>query len=564
MAATRPRSPEVADRRRAAPWILAAALGAAALLGLHHLPALREAREGAARRSLDAATFPSRDAARGLQRLGGLYAMPARDPGVGHGSVKRDVPLRLQLDPPSPEELARDLGVDPAWLARPVAIVALRIDPGEVERLNANRQERGAEWESPGFFAWIESGQLRFSSRVAVRLHGGWTRRFADLVAYRVYFRRRDGAYRFPAELMPEHRGPDLSRLVLRQNGRQDRWGRFWQWENQLALDVARRVGYPAPHQRSAMFFLNGQPMGLRMVTEHISPSYYREHYGHDDFWIYDTKNSSADSAAPLRGPLDAYRALAASARRPGVLTMAEVGRVIDLDNLARWYATTLLLGTLDRMQGPLARDQKDPASRWFWTAWDLDQSFGKGSPPVRPSWEVDTITNRGALRSPDLRAYLVRRLSSDDPDFQRFLAAVVVDALNHRVTESFVSERLAHYRGLAEAHDSGREAIDALEAFLRRRPAVVRSQLAEALALGAAQPLTVSGPPGRTWLVDGYPCSTRFTGWYFRDTPAVLRPAEGDADDFSHWSVDGERVTSETLELALDGPRAVEIHFRP
>lgn len=556
-----------ATLRPAAVFAAGLLLLGAALAWLERQPALRPARLHNAARDLPASAFPSRDALLGLRRLGLLHALPPGAEAAGAPDFGR---YRLTTAPPTGEELARSLAIPSPWLARPVAVASLLVDPAELARLNSQPEARGRDWEIPGFFAWVESGRLRFSSPVGVRLHGGWTREFPEVVGYRLYFRRRQDAVRFPAELMPDHRGPDLSRLVLRHDGRFDPWGRYWMWETPLTSDIARRVGSPVPHARPVRLFLNGQDFSMRTATEHLSQDYFREHYGHQRFSSFDVRGAGRNHARHRSGDPDAYRQLSAFLHGPEPLTLSRLAQRVDVDNLMRWYATVLVCGTADRMQGLLARPEAtSPPGKWFWIAWDIDQSFGKGVRPPAPGWERDSFVDRNARISPDLRAHIFRRLRRDDPQFPAYFAGRLVEVLNHRVTDGFLIERLAHYRHLAAAYrrgPEGEQALVAIEEFLMRRKPALRRQLAKHLAVGPAHQLRASAPPGRALVIDGYRWPSPYRGWYFAPTPAQLEVAPEDRASFSHWRVDGEpRPRGETrLRLELSGDRRVEAVFAP
>jgi hypothetical protein len=356
---------------------------------------------------------------------------------------------------------------------------------------------------------------------------------------------------------------------VLRHDGRFDPWGRYWSWDAALSCDIARRVGCPAPYARPALLFLNGQEFGMRAALEHLSPDYFRDHYGHARFSLFDTKNSRRNNAHLVSGDGGSYRQLSEFLHRPEPLTLVRLAERVDLDNLARWFATVLFLGTGDRLQGMLARDDSTtPPGKWLWIAWDLDQSFGKGIAPPAPSWEIDTFDDELVRRSPDLRAHILRRLRAEDPEFAPYFTRLFVEVLNHRLTDGFLVERLAHYRRLATEYRRGRDgeqAMEQLEDFLLRRKPVLRRQLDRHFGAGPAFRLEAAARAGRRLRIDGYVWSSPYRGWYFGSTPAELEVEPADREGFSHWLVDGRAQShGETrLRLELVTDARVEAVFR-
>jgi hypothetical protein len=204
-----------------------------------------------------------------------------------------------------------------------------------------------------------------------------------------------------------------------------------------------------------------------------------------------------------------------------------------------------------------LARDDSTtPPGKWFWTAWDLDQSFGKGIPPPAPSWELDNFDDARAQQSPDLRAHILRHLPKADPAFAPYFTRLFVEVLNHRLTDGFLVERVAYYRRLTTEYRRGREGeqgMAQLEDFLMRRKPVLRRQLDQHFGAGEAFRLEAVAPAGRRLLVDGYPWTPPYRGWYFASTPAELAIEPQDREAFSHWRIDGRPGPQGEWRLRLE-----------
>jgi hypothetical protein len=59
-----------------------------------------------------------------------------------------------------------------------------------------------------------------------------------------------------------------------------------------------------------------------------------------------------------------------------------------------------------------------------------------------------------------------------------------------------------------------------------------------------------VKGPEGIELEIDGHSATAGYRGWYFRDSPMTVEVLGADRERFSHWLVNGRRVS---------GPRLVQ-----
>lgn len=527
---------------------------------------LRAAKEYSAQQALEPAAFPSGNIALGLRRLGRLYPLPLPE-GAVPPRKRRFRRYALSALPPRGAELARIFAVAPEWLTRRVPVVSIQTDPARLEELLASPFSEGDDWEAEGFLAWIENGELAFSSPAGVRLHGGGSREWRETVGYRAYFRRREGADVLPAYLMPGAVEPGLKRLVLRRDGAIDAWGRNWRLTVPLAFDIARQAGLPTPAVRPVALFVNGTYLEQRVATEHLSEDFLIQHFGHADFDIVDTKRSKREYATIKKGELKSYLELSHFVREPARLTLERLATKLDLDNLFRWYVTVLFCATGDRFQGLMVRDLTRPGSPWFYIAWDLDQSFGRGFAPDRPGWETNSLLDRFALGSADVRALILRRTPSEDPAFAPAFTRMFDEVMNYHLTDAFLAERIAHYRQVARDFETGEEGqrlIGDLENFAARREEVLRRYIDELWGTGPSYGVRVGVPAGWGVEVDGHPFSGGFLGTYFRGARIMLRPRPTGHLRFSHWRVGGRRVDSETLEVTVDAPIDIEAVSEP
>jgi formylglycine-generating enzyme required for sulfatase activity len=431
---------------------------------------------------------------------------------------------------------------------RPVlSLVVAREDLYDPARgLLSNVLEHGDEWERPGTVAFFEDGEIRFATDVGVRVHGGGSRDVSERQGFRLYFRRRYGALQLPTGVLF---GPDaqpIRTLVVHNDVRVDGNGDRWHLVNPVAYDIAAAMGAIAPATKPVRFFLNGEPQGLFVLTERIGPEFFEAHWGHGRVRA---DQAEFDTLWEWISP-----------RRP--LLMADVATRIDLDNLTRWFLSVAFCATRDAYQGPSQfRNLTRRDAQWFWVNWDMDGSFRV--------WDADSYSflleqvggpRRG--RNPaEPRATVVTRLLTDDPAYREYFAAMFDRVMNHRLTPTFLRERLDHYRRIATTLEPDETSfLDRLDLFLARRPAYFRRLTEQWLDTGPSQRIRISAPASVR--VDGESVIGRFEGRYLPEREITLTAPEGDAR-FVEWRVNGVVAGRSTdLRLRTDAPADVEAIF--
>ena len=234
---------------------------------------------------------------------------------------------------------------------------------------------------------------------------------------------------------------------------------------------------------------------------------------------------------------------------RRAPFTAADLSSWIDVESLSRWFVSVIFCATTDPFQGEIFRDETQPGARWFWVNWDMDHSFMDFYGYVHLPWRHDTFDTTLGVGSFESRA--LTQLIDRDPVYRAYLADMFLDALNYRLTPSFLDERYRYYREIAERYELEDDRyLEPLREFLTERPDHVRRLLVKHLDLEPLGRLRLEGRPGEGLEVDGHPVPSDFIGWYLPGTEITVRLGPP-SDDFSHWLVNGERVTAPRVTLA-------------
>lgn len=456
-----------------------------------------------------------------------------------------------------PEELPSSAIVYQEDLKNPAPLVSVVIDPKDlydpVVGILANSLKRGKNWERPAFLSYFDQGQLVFASGIGLRMHGGKSRIAPMEKSFRAYFRPIYGEEQFQPGVIFDERAEPIRHLILHNDRRDD-----WHLVNPLAYDISSRIGALTPQTKPVRFFLNGEFQGVYVLTEHLSEEYLFSHYGHTQFTFARTKQD-ADSRSFKIGDYAKYKAFKTWATEKTPLTMEEAQAQIDLENLSRWALSILFCAPTDALQGPVLLDMTEPNAKWFWVNWDMDHSFQDKYHQAEHPWELDTFRE---LRPYDPRGALFHRLIKGSPEFRVYFTRLFVDTMNHKLTQEFLNERLAHYEQIAVNYGiQDQEYLEITRQFFQRRKAVLRQQMQTRFHLSASFACRVQSPPGAQLEIDGFAAQTGYEGWYFETTPIRVKVIPAAGQTFSHWSINGQVVMSagNVIEYPLTADTIIE-----
>ena len=447
----------------------------------------------------------------------------------------------------TPDRAPSAVAVPATERARGVPTVSLYVRPADLTDsrsgilTRANRNKRGEDWERPGWVSFFENGRVVYSSGVGVRVHGGSSRLQERPQGFRLFFRKRYGNQQLPSAVAfgDQHSHP-MRRLIIHNDYRETRKVR-WHLVNPLAYDIAARVGSITSATRPVRFLLNGEFQGVFVLNEHFHPKhYFEEHWSH---------------LVNLRVPEFETLSAQISALRP--MRMADVGRLVDLDNLTSWFIGVAFCGTEDAYQGPAQyRDPSRETAQWFFVSWDMDGSFRDPSRHAFASL-LSRTGERRARRPTDPRPKILTTLLDEDADYRAYFMRRWTDALNHQLTPEFLAERYEHYRVLGEQLGlTNRQDLAPLKRFLDGRPGIVWQQAVEWLKTGPLLPLELGGGEA---LVNGHRVAPGWHGQYFPGMRLTLDVPDDRQAAFSHWVVNDIALNRASLEFDIVEPLRVE-----
>lgn len=362
-------------------------------------------------------------------------------------------------------------------------LIVLSLDDTDLSDLQENPKSRGRQWERPGHVSILSDAGLQFESAVGVRVHGGVSRWIGTTQrSYRLYFR--DGLNSGPEGVHPSgsilgFTGNREHKIVVLHGDERSRGeSGEWHYLNPLVYEIAQRVGIMTAETHPISAVINGAPPRPYVLTEHLDMDYLASRFGHTDFTFFNTRNR-AD--VPLDdGPIAELHKRFGSEKN---WSLAKVKEVVDVDNLSKWLATMLFCGSRDAWQGLLVRDRSHTDSKWFWIAWDFDQSFGFTQEGPLLDANVDQFEAILGPKphgwDPDARVALLRHLLGTSEEFRRDFANTFIDLRDRVLTPEFLDSVLSKYERVAETSGVTDTRYQVrIRDFLNRRPAIVREQL--------------------------------------------------------------------------------------
>jgi len=437
--------------------------------------------------------------------------------------------------------------------------------------LIANPESRGKGWERPVYASYFRDGQLLFATGAGLRIHGGKSRNMLQ-PSFRLHFSELYGVAGVSREQVFDGTDTLLHTLILHNDFRvRGNWHTATSWHyqvpiahfnNPISYEVSRRIGCIVPATQPAHFYLNGEFQGTYVLMEPVSSGdFLASHFGHEDFFLADTKSEDLKSGVIQGVDAEWKRLQSWPTAQELPMRFQSVAESFDIVNLTNWLVGVLYLGTTDAFQGVVARDRRSAEGRWFWINWDMDHSFMDWYSRAERPWEINTVP--GMALETDPRAVLFNRLRTESPEYRVYFLTRLTDVLNHELTPQFMNDLITRYERQADVFGVENDVFfNSLRQYAVHRPGVLRAQMDEYFQSGPSRRLTVSSAPQLGIAVDGRSVGDSYTGSYFRDTPARIELSDPAQAARVKWTVNGRTIDPPAgpLLLNLTADTSVEI----
>ena len=447
---------------------------------------------------------------------------------------------------------------------------------------SGNYYERGREWERPMHIEFFEqNGRLAFSQDAGVRIHGNFTRRFAQK-SLRLYSRSDYGDSRFNYQFFDTKEMDDFNRLILRNSGND--WG-LTMFRDAAMQNLVHHLDIDSQHYRPVVVYINGEYWGIHNIRDRLDKHYLETHYGadRDDFTMLyrelELQEGEPGDEAPYQEMLDyiSENNLEDNSHYEHVQTLMDVDNyiqhfVIQIYNAnTDWPHNNIRYWRYNNTMGEANHEDKLDG-RWRWLLFDVDRSLGYVEHDHDTVEMVTAPVN--AARNSEFPNFLLRELLKNDDFKQKFLN-VFADHLN----STFLPERVVnnindlktviepeienHINrwGMPETVQDWYDEVDVMREFALNRPEAVREHIINNFNLEGTANLQIISDTSKgiiqvnsTVLDTNTPGITNpdnWTGEYFMGVPISVKAIPAEGYTFNGWGVDFDE-TSETIQVML------------
>lgn len=333
--------------------------------------------------------------------------------------------------------------------------------------VNENYENRGNEWERPVHIEFFEEdGSLAFSQNAGIRIHGGYTRRYAQK-SFRLYARSEyDDQKWFKHDIFPglEARGSDgeslekFKRLILRTSGNDSQYSMF---RDGFMQDLVSHLNVDTQAFRASVLFLNGEFWGIYNVRERYDNRYFQTHYDLDrDKVAVLSPTGTMTEEIKINEGTEAdeqdYRNIINYIKQNDITqesTYKYINERLDIDSFIDYQITHIFFANTDwpgnnqvlwkynnsdGKYNPNAPKGQD--GRWRWAIKDTDFGFGLsyGGQVNHDTLAYASTEGRGFDAAPAWSVFLLKTLLENDNFRNKFINRFA-DHLN----TTFVSERM-------------------------------------------------------------------------------------------------------------------------
>lgn len=287
-----------------------------------------------------------------------------------------------------------------------------------------NHLKRGKEWERPAYLELFDpTGNRVLSQTVGIRIHGGWTRGFAQK-SLRLYSRSSYGTSRLSYRFFDSKPNTDFNRIILRNTGND--WG-FGLMRDGALQSLVRHLPFETQHYTPVIVFINGEYWGVHEFRDRYDQHHLETHYNvpRDAVTILEP-----DATVNVGKPGDdaPYREFLGKVQAGALPSFDAVDRTMDLNGYIDYVITEMYAANTDWLSNNIkwwhyngpptdARGQRD--GRWRWMMYDVDLSLGNHTATAttnmvelvlegEPPWSRELI--RGLVEIEEIRHELLQR----------------------------------------------------------------------------------------------------------------------------------------------------------
>lgn len=457
----------------------------------------------------------------------------------------------------------------------------------------ANYNQTGAEWEKPIHVEFYEAdGRLGFSQEAGLRIHGGFTRAWAQktlrIYAKRDYARESYFNYEVFPGLKKSGNNETLQqfkRLILRNSGNDWTYTLF---RDGLIHELVKNFNIDTQAYRPTVVYINGEYWGIHNIRERYDQYYLETNYDLDsnDVAMIDIRELK-DLEKEGSEDAEHYFHMLNFIREQDITEQENyeyVKTLMDIENFIDYQIAGIYIANTDWLQNNLQfwrlkTDGYNPDApyghdgRWRWMLFDTDYGFDLDNKGMYTHNTLDwATTDKGRDRNAPQYTFLLRSLLENE-EFRNQFINRFADVMNTTFRSENVHgkidemqaaleqemqyniQRWVNFNSIKEWHDS----VNVMRNFGKERPRYMKQQIMEQFGImktvsftvnleniqeGTVQINTVNIDSVTPGLIN----NSRWQGSYFTGIPIEVTALPKTGYRFVGW--EGREDETETLYI--------------
>lgn len=376
----------------------------------------------------------------------------------------------------------------------------------------ANYNQEGIEWERPVHIEFYEAdGTLGFSQEAGMRIHGGFTRAWAQktlrLYAKRDYDKESYFNYKiFPGEKKSSKNGTlqQFKRLLLRNSGND--WT-YTMFRDGLIQELVKDFNIDTQAYRPAVVYINGEYWGIHNIRERYDRFYFETNYDLDgnNVAIIDIRELE-DLAEEGSEDVEHYLHMINFLKEQDIRQKKNyeyVKTLMDIENFIDYQIAGIYIANTDWLQNNLQfwrfkteKYQQDAPygqdGRWRWMLFDTDYGFDLDNNGMYQHNTLEwATTDKGKDRNAPEYTFLLRTLLENE-EFRNQFINRFADVMNTSFNPQNVTNKIDGMQGALEhemqyniqrwvnfgSMEEWYENIDVMRNFAKERPRYIKQHI--------------------------------------------------------------------------------------